>query len=623
MKSLFIFCLLFACPWIMLYAQEDRVKYDTLINVNNKTINSTYFKIENIPPDAYDGLIEKSTLASQGKTAIPLDSYLNKLGSEVKKQFKDNHIVTVNWNTVKDSMKLLPPLTLSFYYAPQNKNIVVTLDSLKNPEGAKPPQETGTHTPSSTDPQISKLPNREDVLEELEKLNVGDTTVRYKFIDQNMFTTATSWGFSAQQQCVSKRDHKLPGEYMILYDMSDNGGDYYMLKKVRRKKKASDNCPSNTSYVEYYKQRKSIFFSPPVGSQFKVQLMNLNAQDNWNMTASYRDNFLEEEATFKSTFLAFSNKTNTPVADTSKSATAEPQKELQSNKAVETAANILALRNDLLYYAEKFYVNSATSDLHRRNILEINDRIQRTFNTNINGLLTQYLTNMDKDDDLNLAMKSIRDNYNKIISLRIQSFRAFRLKNRDYLDLQFKDKAGNIVKDEEIRLSGGMKIDFSTGISINGLKDFTYILKDTTVSYKTDTASTTLPRDTTGKIVRRENDGNTNVNFGIYMHVYPRLSSNYNIGITVGISTNTNLDINFATGGSLLLGSRRRLVLSGGCIWGKVNRLSNSVQEGYHETPAASGTMRPSFIPVGVSVVPVVKSWVRSWFLGVSWNFTN
>ena len=253
----------------------------------------------------------------------------------------------------------------------------------------------------------------------------------------------------------------------------------------------------------------------------------------------------------------------------------------------------------------------------------IDQKIGEIFGTDLPGLLSAYLIKMDTDDELNTLIKKIRDTYNSVNSLRAQSFTAFKLKNMDYLELTFKDEAGNTRKEEEIRLSGGLKIDFSTGIALSGLKDFTYILKDTVVSYRADTAAGTLPRDTTGRIVRRENDGKSSVNFGIYMHVYPRLSSNYNVGLTVGISTNTNLDINFVTGGSLLLGSKRRLVLTCGVIWGKVDRLSNSVEEGYHENPGANGAPRPAFIPTGTSVVPVVKQWNHSWCFGISWNFTN
>lgn len=618
MKSIFTCCLYLFLAHVMAYAgipvpltgdQSGDIVYSKLASAPD-TIKTVQFNLREIPKKLYDTIVQRSKISNKD-TTITFAAYLQLLNTAVQKAQKDSSKITISLEFAEDEGKMKAPLTLVIYNtATKASNTIVLVMPTQNGDDTvnqQPPAATAT------------LTKRENVLTDLKALDIKDTSPRKIFINDNMFLSSGNWGFSEKEECVpNKKKRKLPGEYILLYDMKK--GDYYTLKKKLRKREAGD--PGNVddcAYVEYYKWKRSIFFTPPIGSQFKVQLMNVNAQDNWFVTASYKDNFLEDEEAFKTTFRAF----NTRAGGAGDTTAASRDTTMQARKEDKTAANLLALRNDLLYYSKNFYVNLATADKHQENMKAIDQKIKEIFRTDLPGLLSAYLIKMDTDDELNTLMKKIRDTYNSINSLGSQSFTAFKLKNMDYLELTFKDEAGNTRKEEELRLSGGLKIDFSTGIALSGLKDFAYILKDTVVSYRTDTAAGTLPRDTTGRIVRRENDGKSSVNFGIYMHVYPRLSSNYNVGLTVGISTNTNLDINFVTGGSLLLGSKRRLVLTGGVIWGKVDRLSNSVEEGYHENPGANGAPRPAFIPTGTSVVPVVKQWNHSWCFGISWNFTN
>ncbi|MBS0027671.1 hypothetical protein ACTJJ0_03315 [Chitinophaga sp. 22321] len=643
MKSIFTCCLLLVLAQVTVYAamlsdrtpppphrdtsqkplaEPGNIVYSKLTSIP-EAIRTVRFNLLEIPKGSYDQVVQQSKVHDQ-KTSITFAQYQQLLDSVTRKKQKDSSSITISLEIAQDKGKLMPPLTLVIFNTAKK-----SADSIKliMPDGSVVPAAPGETTPAGHDAGVADkaattLNKRENVLTDLKALDINTLTAPKIFINDNMFLSSGNWGFSEKEECVpNKKKRRLPGEYILLYDMKK--GDYYTLKKKIRKWEEGDpgdakDCP----YVEYYKWKRSILFTPSIGSQFKVQLMNINAEDNWHISASYKDNFLEDEAAFRSTFQAFNTRANSTGAATG---TGEKTNEvaLESKKEDKTAANLLALRNDLLYYSKRFYVNLATAEKHAENMKEIDQKIVQTFGTNLSSLLSAYLIEMDTDDPLNTLMKKIRDAYNNVNGLESQSFTAFKLKNMDYLELTFKDDAGNTKKEEEIRLSGGLKIDFSTGIALTGLKDFTYILKDTVVSYRTDTATGTLPRDTTGKIIRRENDGKSSVNFGIYMHVYPRLSSNYNVSLTVGISTNTNLDINFVTGGSLLFGSRRRLVLTGGVIWGKVERLSNSVEEGYHESPGANGALRPAFIPQGTSVVPVVKQWKHSWFFGVSWNFTN
>jgi hypothetical protein len=211
--------------------------------------------------------------------------------------------------------------------------------------------------------------------------------------------------------------------------------------------------------------------------------------------------------------------------------------------------------------------------------------------------------------------------WNRLNNFQAMIFTAFRIKDRDNVLLQFKDNKGTIRKEEELRVSNGFKVDFSTGIILTGLKDDEYVFKDTTVPYLRPGATT--PTDTTGKFIIKENSSSRKIGFSIMAHGYPRLSSNYNLGITTGISVNTDTEINLLAGLSLMLGSQRRIVFSGGFIWGKADRLSNTVQSNFSRKDGnPAGTAQPVFYTAADNVVPVVNDWYRSWFAGVSYNFS-
>lgn len=485
--------------------------------------------------------------------------------------------------------------------------------------------------PSANDnPATPKKDNfevREKALEEIKPL-IGNFSPMFRFISAWMFSGDVSNNFRQARVCLTdKQDSKLPGEHIWQYDAASN--NYDLLQKTKKRYDKCDTCIHcpvcdicrDTRYVEYYRKRNSQFFSPPVGSQFKVEVINYAGTEPLTVTYGYLDRFLEDEARFQRTLIAFndnSDKTGAPAGkgpDTAKSGS------LQGDET--TGSYIIGLRNDLRYYTTHFTLNSFSYPRHLTNVAAIQKAVREVFGTDIQGLIDRYLLKMEKDDELNIVLKQIAD-YLKFIESRPQpGFAAVRLKNRDYINFQIRDSKGTILKEEELRLRSGLKIDLSTGLILTGLKGFEYILKDTTVSFVSDTAGTIQRRDTSGKFVTRENTGNKNLQFGILTHIYPRMSSNFNVGITAGITTNTNLDINFVLGGGIFLGSQRRFVLSGGWIWGKVDRLSNSVNENYRErVNPATGQAQPVFIPASITVVPVVKQWQSSWFCSASWNFT-
>ncbi len=429
--------------------------------------------------------------------------------------------------------------------------------------------------------------------------------------------------FGIQNCFDKKRKRKLAGEYILLYDY--RSGDYYPFKKVTRKPSANDIPICEKKYVEFYKLKKSPFFSPAVGSQFKVELMNYNDTIPLSLEIAYMDNFLAEEARFQSLLSAFQQGTSKPDSTPKKdSATPEKEEQAEIEKASEEKYDSLLVQliRELCYYTSNFNYTSLTADIHNQNIEIIVRNIRNAFDLKDDQDIISGITGkVKKTKGSETQIQKLALFFNRLNNFQSIVYTAFRTKNRDNLLLQFKDDKGRIRKEEELRLSNGFKVDFSTGIFITGLKDHEYVFKDTTVSYIT--TGGTDARDTTGNFIIRENSSKRKIGFGLLTHAYPRLSSNYNFGIATGISVNTEAEVNLLAGLSLMLGSQRRVVFSGGLIWGKANRLSKTVYEGFNRKAGdVTGTSAPVFYSTPNNVVPIINDWQRSWFMGVSYNFS-
>ncbi|MBI1780587.1 MAG: hypothetical protein HYR66_04380 [Sphingobacteriales bacterium] len=453
----------------------------------------------------------------------------------------------------------------------------------------------------------------------------------YAFINKDMFDESIDDFALKSQNCyVSKYKRKLPGEYILLYDFRK--GDYSPLKKIARKAskiKPKNPCvgedgktPIENARVEFYRLKKSPFFSPSVGSQVKIELMNYLDTVPLNLDVTYRDNFLEEESRFSSLLNTFG--VNEAKAGKKQDTTSEkePKTEQESAKSItdEQKNRLIQLNQELCYYLNHFKYNSFTASFHEENLKTIEANIRSAFHIgdsiSINDGLSEIFGN---DETGKMYLKSVQNRFDRISGLQSILFTAFKVKDRDNIIIRFKDNKNQVRKEEELRISNGFKVDFSSGIFLTGLKDETYIFKDTSVSY---TPSGGDPRDTSGKYIIRENTSPRKLGFGILVHGYPRLSSNYNLGITTGLSINTNTEVNLMAGLSLMLGSVRRIVFSGGFIWGKANRLSNSVKEGFFRKENTN-TSAPVFYSTPNNEVPVVSDWYRSWFIGLSYNFTS
>jgi hypothetical protein len=128
--------------------------------------------------------------------------------------------------------------------------------------------------------------------------------------------------------------------------------------------------------------------------------------------------------------------------------------------------------------------------------------------------------------------------------------------------------------------------------------------------------------------VIQEEDSRSRIGLGVLFHAYPRISRYVNLGLSVGFLTTVNIDLNLMTGFSLMLGQGRRILLSGGAIWGKVNTLSAAYKPGVNRysgnllKPEDGNYAKPIFYNTPGGAVPTTSVWTYSYFFGVSWNLT-
>jgi hypothetical protein len=210
--------------------------------------------------------------------------------------------------------------------------------------------------------------------------------------------------------------------------------------------------------------------------------------------------------------------------------------------------------------------------------------------------------------------------------------RSVFVKNEDLVKISIKRNDGKSIFQHDFNTKGGFKLDVSTGLFVTGLRDKNYSFIDSTVWYRRDSSGFTPSSgniyDTTGRIVIQEQDSRSRIGVGVLLHAYPRLSRYVNVGLAAGFLTTANIDLNLMAGFSLMLGNGRRIVLSGGCIWGKVNRLSTAYKTGVNRytgnvlRPEDERYAKPIFYSTPGGAVPTTSIWSKSYFFGVSWNLT-
>jgi hypothetical protein len=431
----------------------------------------------------------------------------------------------------------------------------------------------------------------------------------------------------------SKKDRLYNTDYIVIYDPMLTKDAYSVCKHIFEKKSKADSKTSGKKYFERYIKIGNKWFAPSVGSQIRFEVVNLPLNSSLKLSVDENDVFNGGASQFTSIInsLVGSNIIN-PLAGASKS------KDSTGEKAGITGgeepdcflSDLDHIATDLLKYMTAFRVSSCAIEQHNRNLPIILTRINQSFNLSaataeqLETLLTQKIDVEVKGDDKVKALKKAELIVKALQALeKVQplAYTTLRAKNRDYIEVKYSDANNALSKGENIRMSGGMKIDFSAGFVLTGLRDYSYILKNVVYAY-TPPALGSPKRDTTGNVIVKEDEGNNQVGVGLLTHFYPRSSSHYNLGGTVGLMTSTSLNLRLMLGGSLmvssLFGSNNRVSFSGGVVWGKVKRLGEKDKDFFEHPRVVNGI--PEFFEEASAPVPIDRN-EHSWFFAVTLNF--
>jgi hypothetical protein len=422
----------------------------------------------------------------------------------------------------------------------------------------------------------------------------------------------------------SKHDRIYSTDYIITYDPLLKKDAYTICKHVFEKK-------DNILYERYIKIAP-MWFAPHVGSQIRFEVINQPLDKPLRLSVNEEDVFNSGATQFAALIsgLVNSNIINPVLGDTVVKGASS--KEQMADTSKDISQKLDAVIPQIAKYISAFKISSCAIQQHNVNLPKIIAGVSDYLGLGLgSATLDQLSAGLKKkinDEEKDSGKKAIAiEKVGNIIAalkalenVQPLAYTTLRAKNRDYIEIKYTDANNVESKPENIRMSGGMKIDFSGGFVLTGLRDYSYALKDAVVQYTPAGASAL--RDTTGNVIIKEDEGKNQVGVGMLSHFYPRISSHYNIGGTVGLMTSTNLNLRIMLGGSVMIsslfGSNNRISFSGGVVWGKVNRLSVQNEDYLDHPRFVNG--QPQFYSQASAPQPVSRS-DHSWFFAITMNF--
>jgi hypothetical protein len=241
-------------------------------------------------------------------------------------------------------------------------------------------------------------------------------------------------------------------------------------------------------------------------------------------------------------------------------------------------------------------------------------------------------------------ISDIRSEYAKAIKKKstvgLFYTQSIKVPKADSLDITIKKVSGlGTPYQRSFAVSGGWKIDFSTGVFVNGIKDVTFSLGQHTFRYKA-TADTILPngtdsiryggttKDTTGNLIH-SNSSKLSYTIGVLAHFYRRSAKDINWGGVTGVMLDNNSKLLFVGGGSIMIrAGKNRLALAAGAVVGQENQLTSiNSQYTYNAKTEPDYQLYNSIYQVprfytGTNEITTVTTWKISWFAGITYNIT-
>ncbi|MFT3677794.1 MAG: hypothetical protein QM781_18015 [Chitinophagaceae bacterium] len=459
-------------------------------------------------------------------------------------------------------------------------------------------------------------------------------------------TVASPFNYKFNIPCLNTRGAAVTHKYRLVYDVSDtyvpNGNPFTILKMKRKKG------------YEYYKVKKvmrprawrEIVFSV-IGAKDSIYKVSLTSNQNF---MEYEKDFAEGLQKIATTAQK-GGAADTTSASGNITDSVKPIDKKPLDRARELKQQMDDLKKDLNSFNNVVFPTVDFSmESYQYELQCLKDNISRIFNIPIPTSGKDLAKSLeDKVEVIGLTqyyqvfcaiIKQINAKYEEAINKKIRYYVVsdiLRVPNEDEINISIKTKNGtDVLQERKYQVSGGFKIDFSTGFFHSGLSASDFVISSRQFRFK-DTRDTILPtgadsvmytgfiRDTSVSVIQK----NKKLSFGtgIYIHFYPRTGGALNLGGAGGVIIDNNGQVQFLLGGSIMFkAGKNRVALVGGFARGKEKILSaeneqyywrgstsNSLLNSRHEVPQNfSGTNPATF-----------DRWKSSWFVGLTFNFAS
>jgi hypothetical protein len=284
---------------------------------------------------------------------------------------------------------------------------------------------------------------------------------------------------------------------------------------------------------------------------------------------------------------------------------------LEESKKQEVTPDFAQLRIQLLEELNKKTALSKYLDLSKSTSAssQIDVAIQKAVKLKIEGV---------EEEKIKEKAKKLQTLFSQMTVYRMSLIAPIQMQDYDRLNMEF-EKNGETINASPYRFYsvGGFAVNFSTGFGVSALTDRRFYYSETRTDSTavtniagTDTTTTMVDGDTFGKIAGERGD----LNYGLtaLAHFYTRSGGKVNLSLTLGGLIQQD-QVLWLGGGSLLLGQRQRLVLSGGVALGNVLRLKKGYEEGeFAKDSNATVNGDVNFTEDRVD---------HSWFFSATYNF--
>jgi len=431
--------------------------------------------------------------------------------------------------------------------------------------------------------------------------------------------------------CFDTNGNALSIKNHLLYDMSatDPLQTAFLFEVTKSKKINPSGCPSSVPF-QFASIRTKM--CPSVNNILAVSV--IAPRDSMIVIDSnYTNYFLDSAAKVQGAFTA----AGSGKIAIEKGANKDSLNSSKDSQNILTRQTV-ALRNDLVYFNNYYQNLNFIQEKYKAQLACIQVKISEVYRLqNIPKSGTELVADIDA---VLMKNKQFLEQYSFIICSLLKQIGAeydtalnrkgkyrvftklFQIPNADEISIGIKTKSTTLYR-HNFLIRNGWKIDFSTGVFVNGLNSVDYSL--TSTRYKVRTNPTDSLRDTTGNFIQK-NKHRLNYNTGFLVHVYKRSGSYINQGIVAGVNFN-NSEFNLLLGGSIMFRmGNARFSFVGGFAFGREKTLdANHRQYELDGKPPADSqffvSQVPRFLPD--ANISTYDSFKTSWFFGISYNFAS